>query len=153
MTKTRLGQAGDTIVEVLLAVVVVGLAIGFGYGIASRSLKNNQRAQERVEALKQVESQVERLKKLAANSSATANIFTRSDAFCMTDSDSGPVDTSVDNDACQQGPDGRYRLSITPAPGNSSSTRQYDITATWDSLGGGEEHTTVTYRVYPGVTQ
>jgi type II secretory pathway pseudopilin PulG len=57
-------QRGDTIIEVLLALTVVGLSLGIAYGITNRSLAIGRNAQERTEAVKLAESQIETLKDL-----------------------------------------------------------------------------------------
>lgn len=164
MKHNKLNQAGDTIVEVLLAVVVVGLAIALGYGVASRSLKANRQAQERTEALKQVESQVERLKKRAVTDKAGVGIFKsefQSEAFCLADLASGvnePVGMDRPADEVAQDPlgsaypdecvDGLYHMSIRPS--SAGTTTQFDVTARWFSLGDTEkEESTVTYRIAP----
>lgn len=160
MRKTKLNQAGDTIVEVLLAVVVVGLAVGLGYGVASRGLKANRQAQERVEALKQVESQTERLKKLATTDTGEgADTIFRSGAFCLvgdgvivaedtppTDLADDPLNNTVYNSACIQG---LYHLSITPTE-TGPNVKEFSIKARWFGLGGQDkEESVINYRVYP----
>lgn len=142
MKRVRLNQAGDTIVEVLFAVIVVGVAIGLAYGVASRSLKSNRQAQERIEAVKFVESEAEQLKKIASQTPDGTGVFGQSQPFCL-------VLTNIvgaDDPACTA--NNRYKLSITPTV-STTSTKQFDVTATWDSLKGGQENITVTYRVYP----
>lgn len=160
MRKKYLGQRGDTIVEVLLAVVVVGLAVTLGYGVASRSLKANRQAQERVEALKVVESQVERLKKRATTDTAGTGIFT-TNSFCL--ADSGGTNTIVAQDApaanINDDPltgydsncvNGLYHVSVQ-RDNTGNDTIQYTVTARWFGIGGVEkEETQVKYRVYPG---
>jgi len=146
MYKTkRLNQVGDTIVEVLIAVVVVGMAIGLGYGVASRSLKANRQSQERGEALKQVESQVERLKKLATTDTGGPSGVFRSGSYCIT-GDANEI-KSADNALCTV--NDRYNLSITLQDPASSTTTQFNITARWEGLTGKPEETTIIYRIYP----
>lgn len=60
-------QRGDTIVEVLLAMAVVGMVLGVAFGIANRSVAVGRSAQERSEALKYAETQVELIKEYVAN--------------------------------------------------------------------------------------
>lgn len=59
-------QRGDTIVEVMLAMAVIGMVLGVAYGIANRSVTIGRSAQERSEALKIAESQLELIKEYAA---------------------------------------------------------------------------------------
>lgn len=53
---------GDTIIEVILALAVLGGVIVGGYSIATRSLRGVQASNERNEALKIAEGQIENLK-------------------------------------------------------------------------------------------
>lgn len=57
--RKNLGIKGDTIVEVMLALSVLGAVIVGGYSIATRSLNGVRVSQERSEALKIAESQLE----------------------------------------------------------------------------------------------
>ena len=162
MPKKRiLNQVGDTIVEVLIALVVVGLAIGLGYGVASRSLKTTRSAQERVEALKVVESQVERLKKRAAADADAdpAGIFAEPErSFCMTGDNNQivEIDTppalaadTLSADAYAGCIDGLYYVSVTPEDAGGSA-EQFKVTARWSGLvGNGKQESSVIYRVYP----
>lgn len=161
-----LNQAGDTIVEVLLAVIVVGLAVGLGYGVASRSLKSNRQSQERVEALKKIEGQIERLKKLAATDNGGPGGVFQASSYCIIDTPTqankivSPIDTppalnldSLSEDAYSDIDDscidGLYRMSITP-DNPTPSTKQFQVRARWFSIGkNAKEETVVTYRIYP----
>jgi Tfp pilus assembly protein PilV len=60
MIRTK-SQTGDTIVEVLLSIAVLSSVLGGAFVSANHSLKSTRAAQERGEALKLVESQVEQL--------------------------------------------------------------------------------------------
>jgi type II secretory pathway pseudopilin PulG len=56
------GQAGDTIVEVLIAIAVAAFAIGTSYAIANRSIQRAITARERNEATNTIQSQISALK-------------------------------------------------------------------------------------------
>src|SRR6056297_3410972 len=77
-------QRGDTIIEVLLAMSVIGLVLGSSYGIANRSLSIGREAQERTEALNLVETQLERLR--TASSIEGNQLVTIDNGFCIDDS-------------------------------------------------------------------
>lgn len=123
--------AGDTIIEVMIAMAIIGLVISMSYATAQRSLKTGQAAQERIEALKVAESQVETLKAMRTLTTVPT-IFTAPDSFCVnpltatltTQSviSSGvaalaslpvPVGPNMFSDNCRKGIDGRYFVSIT----------------------------------------
>jgi prepilin-type N-terminal cleavage/methylation domain-containing protein len=62
----RRGQRGDTLVEVMIAIVIVSTVIGGAYSVSNRSLQQTRGSQERSNALKLGESQIEQLKSLIA---------------------------------------------------------------------------------------
>lgn len=66
MPLKTLKQRGDTIVEVMLCLAIMGAALALAYGIATRSLTQVREAQERGEALKLAEEQAERIKQSIA---------------------------------------------------------------------------------------
>jgi type II secretory pathway pseudopilin PulG len=149
----RFTERGDTIVEVLLAVLIIGAVLTGAYVTANQTLNANRASQERSEALKYVEGQLEHLK---------ANIDTlgsQPGAFCF-DKNTGAFDGSftdpaahpnlgTDNFAypagCDQGlVPGGYHLSIR------QSGTTYTVNARWDGAGSsGRQQTTMYYRVAP----
>lgn len=70
-------QAGDTIVEVLIAIAVAAFAIGTSYAIANRSLQQAITSRERNEAVNVVQSQISALKLRYINDK---NAFTGTDS-------------------------------------------------------------------------
>ncbi len=133
---TRLNSRGDTIIEVLLALAVVGAVLGGAYASANRSLNTTRSSQERGESLKVVEDQVEKLKVAIEKGKSPGG------TFCIDDS-LNPV--SLPAPACNKRPVNgvEYRLSV------QRSGDTYTVTSQWDSLRGGTEQTNIIYRVYP----
>jgi hypothetical protein len=62
MSKLHRNSAGDTIVEVLIAVAVVSLVLGAAFAVVNRTLHNAQQAREHTEALNLLQGQLERVK-------------------------------------------------------------------------------------------
>lgn len=58
----RIGQRGDTIVEVLIAIAVISGVLATSYAIVNRNTISYQQASERVDALKLAEEQIELLR-------------------------------------------------------------------------------------------
>lgn len=85
--KNKFSNRGDTIVEVMIVLAVLGFAISISFATANRSLLNARQAQENSEATAYVQSQVEALQTMAALSTATTGIFdlTLTTPFCITD--------------------------------------------------------------------
>jgi Tfp pilus assembly protein PilV len=124
---SRLGQRGDTIVEVLIAVGIASLVLTSAFAITNRNSRAAQDIQEHSTAQKLIETQTERLRAAAAANTLGAapgsfcfnemKIKAASDPTCTVDTGGGAV----------------YHQSITP---KSSDPSIYEISVTWDTLGG-----------------
>jgi type II secretory pathway pseudopilin PulG len=153
MTTPR-NQRGDTIVEVLLAMAVLGMVLGTSFGIVNRSLATGRDAQERSEASKLTESQIEKLKTASSDPDNGFFNIAENSIYCITDTldveefDSGgiiqdDVDLSTYTDPCKSGPDGRYRLSII------RSGNVFTVRSRWNSIRGDQlNEAKMTYRTY-----
>ena len=137
MSKKRFfGQRGDTIIEVMLAVVALSLVVGGTYSIAVRNLRAGRQAQERGEAVKIAESQLENIKSKAAEAN-DPNLYSASN-FCF-----NPTNTITSGNCTFNN---RYRVSINSVP--SSVSQQFTVVVEWDSIGSvPTENVTVYYRV------
>lgn len=124
---------GDTIVEVLIAITVVSFVLGGAYVTANHSYRNMRQAQERGEALKYVQEQLERLKAIAPDPSSYFDVFSTSSPFCITSSNTKGV---VGSAACNTGtnPNAPYAMSIFRVA--SGSGYSFTVTATWPEFGG-----------------
>jgi len=157
--KTRSSkERGDTIIEVLLAMTVIGLVLASSYGIANRSIRIGREAQERTEALKQVETQVERLRVASQFLDQGLATFPEEAAFCLAEDSSvvsfgnGAITEAVLDDLstgypnqCRTGTGGRYAVSIKRSEGYV-----YTIWARWETIGGGVQQVLeLNYRIYP----
>lgn len=141
-------QRGDTIVEVLISIAVISMILGGAYVTTNNSLRAERGAQERTDAAKLVESQIEALKNLA--DSGNTAIFNTS-GFCITGGNT--ISTSVTtNNTCKFNATGSnnntnqpvYYISIT------RNVNTFTITNTWDSIesGGGKDTVQMVYKVY-----
>ncbi|MCA9332321.1 prepilin-type N-terminal cleavage/methylation domain-containing protein [Candidatus Saccharibacteria bacterium] len=133
-------QSGDTIVEVMISLAVISMVIGLAYGIATRSLKQSQQSQERVEASKVAEGQLERLKGFS-NSSDLSSLVPAGN-FCVT-ATNAIEDVSMGH--CTY--NNLYRVTDTYDSSGHLITVQID----WDSAtgsGSGQDQLIMYYRVY-----
>ena len=136
-------RRGDTIVEVMLAMSVIGIVVGAAFGIANRSIAAGQDAQERTEALKIAETQLELFKSQYPLSVALRN-RTSAQPFCfdLMQGVSAVVDDS--DEACvnigSNGNDGLYSVRITP-PGLVSAPASYTVEVRWIRLNATTEGT------------
>jgi len=154
-------MAGDTIIEVMIVLAVLGLAISISYSTANRSLLNTRQAQENSEATKVLQSQIEGLRILGANGpndppTAALNPFKYPGTFCVTGGTT-PVLTPATNILCSSN-SGRYSIKIYYCKGSGAlecagTQLQADgtflITAKWDNVRGvGSDSINYVYRYY-----
>ncbi len=156
----RLGQRGDTIVEVMVVLAVLGLALSISYATANRGLQQSRNAQEHSQALGIINSQIELLRNVfaeQAGGSLPAGAFclappTATQTVNATTLGTGATGfknalaTDNLNTTAYPGPctqDGRYRLSIVPRVGNV-----YDFRVRWDGISNlGRQQEELTYKV------
>lgn len=158
MSIKPLQQAGDTIVEVLIVIIVLGTVVAAGYGIATRSLQSTQLAQEKTYALKLAEGQLESLKAAAEQNPA---ILANTNGFCLngttsTDINGGsPTSTMASEiyanypNECKKDPNNQncasycYHYGIKRVGDNS-----FTATVRWDGPAASKQQIELSYRVY-----
>lgn len=154
-------QRGETIVEVMLCVVLLGFTISSSFVIARRNLYTGQAASERVQVLAKIESQIERLKYMATLSTASSSdgVFGQDRAFCITKEMKISID--VNDQECDHGDfPANANLSISiiydkDGPNGSANTfddHTFNISAQWNRVGGGNQPEILksVYRLHPG---
>lgn len=135
----RLLQKGDTIVEVLIASVIVSIVLVGSFTISNLSLKQIRMAQERSEAQKLAQQSVESLDQMVADTSNS--LTTRTAAFCKADGSYVAVNISS---VCDSGTDNRYHTSIVRQ--GTAPSYGFAVTVKWDNLRGSEEQVVINYR-------
>lgn len=147
---TAANQRGDTIVEVLIAIAVISLVLGGAYVTTNRSLQATRAAQERVNALKLAESQIEQIKAMAANSPSVLFGSATASAFCISKANGQPVaagdaacEVTLSGDPAPSGVEPRFNISIT------RSSNYFELTETWEDVSGrNTDSLQMRYRVY-----
>lgn len=153
----RLGQGGDTLIEVLICILVVALILGGAYVTVHQASLKVRDSQEHAEALKLVQSQLEELRQYASKTGGTT-IFNINPPFCMLDT--GPVSSTTPPGlaGCVQDNTGHattnqpaYALTIgrqdcaTVAP----RCQLFTVKATWTDVSGDHNNSEqMVYRLY-----
>lgn len=150
MLKRKLNQAGETIIEVMIALSILGLVLGISYASASRSLNGSQDAQERTVASQIAQSMLEVVKAYALeaefNTPLENIIFPPgASSFCVSTNLADvsaftlPVTPPTDV-ACTQG---IYRglVEVQPVASAVSQAYEYKATVTWERLGSDDTNT------------
>jgi prepilin-type N-terminal cleavage/methylation domain-containing protein len=130
-------QRGDTIVEVLIAIAVISLVLAGAYATVRKSTATMQDTQERGEAQKLVEGQLELMRHYYAAKSAS---FPASGDWCL--GQDGSINAgNAFNNVCISTDPAAYKTTIKPAGAGT-----YAVSATWDSLTGNTSNVTMYYR-------
>lgn len=134
-------QAGDTIVEVVIAVAVVSSVLVGAFSLSSSSVRAIRDSEEHSEALQLLQGQVE-LIRAAAGTQGTLFAFPLT-KFCL-----GPALNHYPDTDPHCLANSRYKLSITgPAAPPAASTSTFNLQATWPALTGGYDTVYLSYRV------
>ena len=130
----KLMQRGDTLVEVLIAIAVISSVLAGAYVVTNKSLTSSRDAQERGNALKLSEGQLERIKTVVVTNPEAIFGLTAVNPFCL-NSTNTPVATS--NAACKVDALGaattgqpQYRMSI------ERTGNVFTLTTVWDNVRG-----------------
>jgi type II secretory pathway pseudopilin PulG len=160
----KLNNTGDTIVEVLIVLAVLGLAMSISYATANRGLQKSRNAQEHSQALGIINSQIELLRSAFAKQVGGA-IETQggSGPFCLSTSgtnvtitplaNSGPnqfnenlANDRLDNTTTYPGPCIQNTLYDISIVGRGNGV--YDFRVRWEGLGNlGRQQEELTYKI------
>lgn len=142
-----LGQKGDTLVEVLIAIAVVSSVLGIAYSVMNRNIATIRDNQERSEASKLASNQLELLKTGWQNDQnflpgATGNFCISSTINIVTNPDPSNIAGGYHAD-CRLSVGGNdiYRANIVPNGSNG-----YTVTISWDKIGGGLSQVVMAYK-------
>ena len=126
-------QAGDTIVEVLIASAIVGLILTGAFAIANASLRQIRMSQERSEAHRIAASQIELVKQLVDSGYSIPG-----GDGCARD---GGASITYGSSGCKFGTDDRYTATVT-----NNGNRSYSVKVKWDNVAGREDQVIIDYR-------
>ncbi len=176
MLRLTKNQSGETIVEVLISLSILGLVLGAGYASASDSIQTAQDTQERIEASQLARGMIESIKYMASRSEYDNNnlLFPHGPAgtpagqrdICVMEGDLNNPSSTLDNKpaapanpaaapGCYKGPDNRYyswvsvqRTEGSGPPMNLSAPSSYNYVATvqWEGISGNENELVYRYK-------
>ncbi len=135
----KLGQGGETIVEVLMVVVVLGSSLTTAFVLTNKASNNNQASQDRTEASSYGQDQLERLKSLLSVNDAG---LTGATNFCINASNAVVPVTDIAAGGCADSVRNIYAGYIS----YDSSTTTYTEHVNWDRAGSGRDNLQMVYR-------
>lgn len=145
-TLRKLGERGDTIVEVIIVIAVVSLILAGGFVTTNHSLQSTRDAQERGSSLKLAESQMEQIKDLAETNPDLLFGAGAPTPFCI--SDMGAVvaassaECAMDTVGSPTSTEPIFHVSIT------RSINLFTVDNTWTSPRGDANSLKLEYRLY-----
>jgi type II secretory pathway pseudopilin PulG len=149
-------QRGDTIVEVLIATVIIATILGGAFVVAQSSSHMVQSSQEHGHGLLQIQGQTELLRSLAFSGDPTLKGYTAGKKFCAYIAADKSVQL-LDNGGqvqCDSGSSNGtsiYKIVDTLVsvgdPTKPADMNTYKLEVTWDKLGGGTNHESLIYGV------
>ena len=151
--RRALNQRGDTIVEVMMVLAILGLALSISYATANRSLLNSRQAQENAQAAELAQSQVEGIRLLSATPNpvpANQNVFVGSGSnFCVfTSGSSYAVQSPASGGNCNIDAI-PYSISDVWQGSGAPNYDQFVVTVSWPDLQGqGNDTVKLTYRTH-----
>lgn len=139
-----LNARGETLVEVLMVVMILGSALTSAFVITNRSTAVNRLSLERAEANGYAQTQLERIKsKLSKAAQSDINTMnSTSVAFCIDDTDVVLEVTDLANSGCKS--KDRYQ-TYTKYDG---STMAYTTRVLWEGPTGDKNAISLVYRAY-----
>jgi prepilin-type N-terminal cleavage/methylation domain-containing protein len=154
---TGLGQAGDTLVEVLISILIVSMILTGAYVTTNRSSLGIRNSQEHSEALKLVQSQLEQVRQNA--SQPAPNVFDQpvGPSFCMVNGSivtiAAPCKQDSGANAATVQP--AYQLTVqrqscSPYVSPAGTTcHKFVVSAKWESVTASDTNTEmIAYRLY-----
>lgn len=143
--------SGDTIIEVLICVVVLGVILTGAYVTSNNSLRSIREAQDRIQALGVAQAQVEDLRALASTELSTSSPYITPSPgapFCFYTSGGNTIIGTGNNCVSTAFPI-QYTTSIvatsgpamgTPTYGTSNPPYNFTITVKWLSPRTGQKY-------------
>lgn len=154
-------QQGNTIVEVLLALAISGAVIATAIASVNNSTQSVQQYQERTEAVKVAESQLEAVRaRFSSESEAVINDIKSSPGFCVVDSSiqefglsgivdfSDPVDNVIQNLSSGFPSDCFFDERYGAHMIYDDSQNRLTITVRWLRVGGGVDQVRIVYGLH-----
>ena len=143
MKRLTLRQTGDTIIEVLLSITILGLVLGGAYALANRNLSSGISAEKRNQALAAAQSQAEFIINAQNTGGSALDKYKNfSGDFCIL-SDGNPK--AKDSNECKTYNDQPYSLTV------HYSSNLFTVTAMWTSANSRSDQDKLTlYYKLPG---
>ncbi|MBI4033492.1 hypothetical protein HY379_00655 [Candidatus Saccharibacteria bacterium] len=150
-------QTGDTIIEVMLAVTVMGVALAASYSLSNRSFHTAQNTQERTAALSLAQGQIEFLRDsyLSGTSGGLVTKYNEGQPFCFNDSNGTDVSADGSPYCNNYGPSdnkGLYAVAITYCGGSGCSPAGvFTVKTLWTGAGTASQNNVTLHYKLPGV--
>lgn len=142
-------QSGDTIIEVMAAITILGLALGAAFALSNRSYLTGVHTRDRTEALSLAQGQVEFLKDvgLTGNIGTLKAAYPNGEKFCFNDDTGDTVDAA----GCTSYKNSIYNIAITYCSNPDAGCQEnvFTVKADWIAGGTGNQNQLTIYYKAP----
>jgi prepilin-type N-terminal cleavage/methylation domain-containing protein len=154
---TPLRQKGDTIIEVLIAISIIGFILGGAYVTSNNSLLATRDAQEHGAALQLLQTEVELLKEVTDSNPNAIFGAVAPNPFCISTSStvisspvsSPPAACKMDGDAQPTAAQPQYVVSISHGACPGATCNTFIAKTSWPSIQGRvTDQEQLDYRLY-----
>ena len=160
----KLNYHGDTLVEVLIATVIIGFVLVGGFVAVNHNVTVELQAQERSTALQLNQTQIERLRTLVDDGTVSLASIKTTQSICVTDSGGGKIilfttDLATNTSNCNFDTQGTYHKQPVTSGINYQITisavngtwNQVEVKNSWTESGstGSQSTAILAYHFYP----
>lgn len=157
-------QAGNTIVEVMIALSIIGIILAGAYSTATRSLRITRQSEERTQSVQLAENQLEVIKAIATSTDRDLEgekIWDTSRSFCINSNSAAPSPVEQFNAAVTLPalefadlrttdvggvyPPGCVFSGLFFVHAMHDGSDRFTVTVRWDRLGGGFDEVRYVY--------
>lgn len=138
-------QAGDTIVEVAIAIAVIATVLTGAFVVTNHSLTAVRDSEEHSEALSLLQGQVEQLRNAASQQINSSTLLNKQ--FCFDNTGAIQILPSA---TCTQNSYYSFNIqqcTVQAICGSGNVTTPFLLTVTWPALTGGTDQEQITYKV------
>jgi prepilin-type N-terminal cleavage/methylation domain-containing protein len=127
----HLKSRGDTIIEVSLAIAIIGVALGLAYSVSNHNLINGISAVQRSSAVSIASSQIERIKNAYLSNNPILETYKVNTPFCILDNGT-KEDVNKTGSLCHNFNGSNYIVNVTYSP----TSYVFTASITWASTRG-----------------
>src|SRR3990167_2383293 len=137
------GSRGDTIIEVMLSIVLIGSAVALAVSMSNHNLNIGIGTTQRSQALSITQGQIERIRNAYINNDPVLNSYKSNQPYCIL-GDGSTAEVDAQDSKCAGLNGSQYTVSVV----YSDATKIFTATTTWisNASGSGQDELKLSYK-------